>query len=58
MAHLLARLTYRMLRFGREYVDKGMEFYETKYRQQQLQWVTKQAAALNMQLIPITGVVN
>jgi transposase len=52
MAHLLARLIYRMLKFGHEYVDKGMEYYEIKYRQQQLQWVAKQAAALNMQLIP------
>ena len=25
MAHLLARLIYRMLKFGREYVDKEME---------------------------------
>ena len=56
MAHLLARLIYRMLKFGHEYVDKGMEYYETKYRQQQLQWVAKQAALLNMQLIPITAV--
>ena len=58
MAHLLARLVYRMLKFGHEYVDKGMEYYETKYRQQQLQWVAKQAAALNMQLTPIAGVAN
>ena len=56
MAHLLARLIYRMLKFGHAYVDKGMEYYETKYRQQQLQWVAKQAAALNMQLIPIVEV--
>jgi transposase len=56
MAHLLARLIYRMLRFGNEYVDKGMTYYETKYRQQQLQWVAKQAAALNMQLIPVAAV--
>jgi transposase len=56
MAHLLARLIYRMLKFGHQYVDKGIEYYETKYRQQQLQWITKQAAALNMQLIPLTGV--
>jgi transposase len=58
IAHLLARLIYRMLKFGHEYVDKGMEYYETKYRQQQLQWVAKQAAGLNMQLIPIAGVAD
>src|SRR5215471_403265 len=56
MAHLLARLIYRMLKFGHEYVDKGMEYYETKYRQQQMQWLAKQAAALNMQLVPMTEV--
>ena len=56
MAHLLARLIYRMLKFGHEYVDKGMEYYETEYRQQQMQWLAKQAAALNMQLIPMTEV--
>ena len=58
MAHLLARLLYRMLKFGHEYVDKGMEYYDTKYRQQQLQWVAKQAAALNMQIVPIMEVVS
>lgn len=58
MAHLLARLIYRMLKFGHQYVDRGMEYYETKYRQQQLQWVAKQAAALNMQLVPAAGVTN
>jgi len=54
MAHVLARLVYRMLKFGHEYVDRGIQFYETKYRHQQLQWVAKQAAALNMQLVPST----
>jgi len=54
MAHVLARLVYRMLKFCHEYVDRGIEFYESKYRQQQLTWVAKQAAALNMQLVPST----
>lgn len=58
MAHMLARLVYRMLTFGHEYVDRGIEFYETKYRQQQLQWVTKQATALRMQLVPLTTVTH
>ena len=26
MAHVLARLVYRMLKFGHEYVDRGLEF--------------------------------
>jgi hypothetical protein len=34
-----------------------MAYYEEKYRQQQLKWLTKQAAALNLQLVPATAVV-
>jgi transposase len=30
MAHMLARLVYRMLRYGEQYVDKGMKYYEEK----------------------------
>lgn len=58
MAHKLARLVYRMLKFGAGYIDKGMEAYESRYRQQQTKWLMKQAAALNFQLIAaptITG---
>jgi hypothetical protein len=32
MAHMLARLVYRMLRYGEQYVDRGMQYYEEKYR--------------------------
>jgi hypothetical protein len=35
--------TGRMLRYGQEYVDKGMELYEEKYKQQQIQLLRKQA---------------
>jgi len=37
MAHKLARLVYRMLKFGQQYVDKGMEQYEARVRPQRLQ---------------------
>ena len=56
MAHHLARLIYRMLKFGTEYVDKGIEYYEAKHRQNQIRWLTKHAAALNLQLVPSTEV--
>ncbi len=52
MAHKLARLFYRMLKFGQEYVDQGMAHYESRYREQQLKWLHKQAASLNMQVLP------
>jgi hypothetical protein len=35
-----------MLKFGQGYVDKGMEHYEAKYRQDQIRWLAKSAAAL------------
>jgi len=57
MAHKLARLVYRMLKFGTDYIDKGMDAYETRHRQQQMKWLIKQAAALNLQLIPRTDVI-
>jgi transposase len=52
MAHKLARLVYRMLKYGKEYVDKGMEHYEARYREQQVKWLTKQAQALHLHLVP------
>ncbi|MGH9433055.1 MAG: IS110 family transposase, partial [Terriglobia bacterium] len=56
IAHHLARLIYRMLRFGTEYHDKGVEHYERRYRETQMKWLQKQAAAMNMQLIPTQAV--
>jgi hypothetical protein len=54
MAYHLARLIYRMLKFGHAYVDKGIEYYESKHRKQQPKWLQKQAKALNLQLSPLT----
>ena len=56
MAHKLARLVYRMLRWGHEYVDKGLQFYEQRHRQQQVHLLVKRAAKLGLQLVaPRTG---
>ncbi len=46
-----------MLKFGHDYVDRW-NCIEAKYQRQQLQRIAKQAAALNMQLIPLTKVVS
>jgi hypothetical protein len=58
MAHKLARLIYRMLKFGADYVDKGIEAYESRYRQQQMNWLIRQAAALNLQLVPSSEIIE
>jgi transposase len=51
MAAKLARLVYRLLKYGEAYVDKGREFYEHKYRDQQIRMLSKKAAGLGMQLV-------
>jgi transposase len=51
MAHKLATLVYRMLRWGHEYVDKGMQYYEDRHREQQIRLLTKRAAALGLVVV-------
>ena len=51
MAHKLARLVYRMLKYGQEYVDKGMQYYEDRNRHQQLELLKKKAAKLGLQIV-------
>jgi len=53
MAHRLARLVYRMLKYGQQFVDKGMEYYEQRYRNQQVQLLQKKAAKLGLELVPV-----
>ena len=51
MAHNLARLVYRMLKWGHEYVDKGLQYYEQRHHQQQVQLLKKRAAKLGLQIV-------
>jgi transposase len=53
MAHRLARLVYRMLKYGQAYVDKGTEYYENRFRQQQIHLLRKRAAKLGLQVAEI-----
>lgn len=54
MAHKLARLIYRMLKFGQNFVEKGIAEYEARYRQTQIRYLRKKAQELGMQLSEIT----
>jgi hypothetical protein len=36
---LVCRLVYRMLKYGQQYVDKGMEHYDQRYRDQHIRQV-------------------
>lgn len=53
MAHKLARLVYRLLRWGHAYIDKGQQYYEARHREQQLQLLTRRAAKLGLQLVAL-----
>jgi len=50
MAHRLARLVYRIPKYGQRYVDRGAEYYEQRYRQQQIQLLRKKAAKLGLRI--------
>jgi hypothetical protein len=43
-----------MLKFGQAYVDQGKDFYENKYRSQQIRILAKKASELGLQLVQST----
>jgi hypothetical protein len=51
MAHRLARLVYRMLKYGQQYIDKGNQHYEDRYRQQPVLLLRKKAAKLGLSIV-------
>jgi transposase len=53
MAAKLARLVYRMLRYGIKYADKGTTFYQVEHRQRQIKHLKWKAASLGYKVTPI-----
>jgi transposase len=51
-AHKLARLVYRMLKFGTEYVKQSMADYEAKLREKLERQLRAKAAKLGFDLVP------
>lgn len=51
MAAKLARLVYRMLRYGMKYVDRGAEFYEAQHRKLLIKHLHRNAAKLGFRLV-------
>jgi transposase len=51
MARKLACLFYRLIKHGQQYVDKGNEYYEAKYREQQIRSLTRRAQKLGLQVV-------
>jgi transposase len=48
MAPMLARLVYRMLRYGEPYLDKGLKYYQEKYREHEIRSIQKKAKDLGL----------
>jgi len=55
MAAKLARLVYRMLRYGMEFVDKGAEIYEAQHRQHQIHSLKRKAAQMGFQVVEVAA---
>jgi len=53
MAAKLARLVYRILRYGMKYVDQGTAFYQAQHRNLQIKHLKSKAASLGYQLIQV-----
>jgi transposase len=53
MAAKLARLVYRMLRYGMKYVDQGVELYEARHRTRQIKHLKANATKLGFQLVEV-----
>ena len=53
-AHKLARIVYRLLKFGETYVSEGMEAYEKRYQERLLKNALKTARSFGYELVPKT----
>jgi hypothetical protein len=53
MGAKLARLVYRMLKYGQEYVDQGAAYYAAKHREQQVRHLQRKAAQHGFTLVSI-----
>jgi transposase len=52
MAHYLAKLVYRLLTKGQEYVDPGAAYYERKRATRDVNYLKRKATELGFKLVP------
>jgi hypothetical protein len=52
-AHHLARLTYAMLTQGQEYVERGIEVFDSAHRDRQLRNLQRKARSFGLELVPL-----
>jgi transposase len=51
-AHKLAKIVYNMLRYGKQYIDVGADYYEKQYRERLLKNLSRRAAQFGLTLTP------
>jgi transposase len=51
LAHKLAKLIYIMLKYGHEYIEKGVEFYEDMYQKRREASLKRKASELGYELV-------
>ena len=54
-ARKLASLFYNMLKYGQEYVEKGIDYYDKKYQDKVVRGLNKKAEAFGYALVKVTG---
>ena len=50
----LGRIVYRMIKYGKPYVDAGMEYYEQRYRERVMAGLKRRASEMGFELLPMT----
>jgi len=50
-AHKIARIYYNMLKYGKDYVDQGQDYYNKRYQDRVIKGLQKKAEAMGYQLV-------
>lgn len=53
MAAQLARIIYRMLKYGQEWVDRGAQQHESKHQEREAYALQRRAASMGFRLVPV-----
>lgn len=53
-AHKIARIFYNVLKFGKDYFDKGVVEYEKQFEERKIKYLEQQAMTLGKMLVPAT----
>jgi transposase len=58
MARRLATLIFRMLRYGQDYVDKGVDAYEEQFKEKRIKAIINSARQMGYEVLPAVNAVE